>query len=100
MNKPAWDRLYTTRRWRTFRWRILVRDNFTCRMCGRVGPSSEMVADHRQPHKGDMRLFWDPENCQTLCASPCHNSVKQSQEKGGNKPMKRAISLDGWPAED
>ena len=29
------------------------------------------VTDHVVPHKGDMALFWEPNNWQPLCAS-CH----------------------------
>lgn len=30
------------------------------------------VVDHRTPHKGDMKLFWNPNNWQALCIT-CHN---------------------------
>jgi 5-methylcytosine-specific restriction protein A len=51
------------------------------------------VVDHIVPHKGDQALFWEEANWQSLCWS-CHNSVKQSEERGGSKPM---IGADGWP---
>ncbi|NBA95517.1 HNH endonuclease [Pseudomonas sp. R5(2019)] len=37
--------------------------------------------DHITPHKGDMSLFWDSTNWQSLCG-PCH-SVKTAAEDGG-----------------
>jgi 5-methylcytosine-specific restriction protein A len=37
------------------------------------------VVDHKTPHRGNQRLFWDRANWQTLCL-PCHNRVKQRQE--------------------
>lgn len=37
------------------------------------------VVDHITPHKGDMMLFWDKHNWQSLCA-PCHNRHKQRLE--------------------
>jgi len=64
---------------------VLVRDCFTCRMpgCGKVeGDTSQLVADHRRPHRGDERLFWDERNLQCLC-KPCHDSTKQRQERRG-----------------
>lgn len=97
MPKPAWDRWYTCRRWRKLRLRIIQRDGFTCQMCGRVDVPSNLVADHRQPHRGDATLFWDESNIQTLCANPCHNLVKQSLEKGGSKQAPPIIGADGWP---
>jgi 5-methylcytosine-specific restriction endonuclease McrA len=36
--------------------------------------------DHIIPHRGDKRLFWHRANWQPLCA-PCHNSIKQRQER-------------------
>jgi 5-methylcytosine-specific restriction enzyme A len=47
-----------------------------CVICGR--PAEEV--DHIKPHKGDMRLFWDPKNRQSLC-KPCH-SRKTAVEDG------------------
>lgn len=53
------------------------------------------VADHIKPHKGDIELFFDINNVQTLGAVPCHNSDKQRIEKGGRARPK--IGIDGWP---
>jgi len=38
------------------------------------------VVDHRVPHRGDMRLFWDKSNWQSLCG-PHHSGEKQRQEQ-------------------
>lgn len=60
---------------------MLVRDLFTCRRCKRVeGNTSLLVADHKVPHRGSERLFWDETNLQTLCKA-CHDSDKQSEEQ-------------------
>ncbi|KIP99265.1 HNH endonuclease [Agrobacterium tumefaciens] len=48
----------------------------TCRMCG--NPAT--VVDHIIPHRGDKRLFWHRANWQPLC-QPCHDRVKQRQER-------------------
>lgn len=73
--------LYRTARWAKLRWSILTRDLFTCRMCDRLeGDTSKLVCDHRQPHRGDLTLFWDPGNLWTLCA-PCHSGAKQREEQ-------------------
>ncbi len=74
----AW---YKTQAWRRKRWSILVRDLFTCQMCGKVEPdTSQLVADHRQPHRGDEALFWDDGNLWCLC-KPCHDGTKQREER-------------------
>ena len=50
-----------------------------CLKHNRVRPAK--VVDHIVPHKGDMRLFWDRTNWQSLCFS-CH-SRKTACEDGG-----------------
>lgn len=75
----AW---YQTKEWRRLRWATLVRDCFTCQMCGRIeADTSKLVADHKRPHRGDRALFFDPNNTETLCASPCHSKHKQRLEQ-------------------
>lgn len=77
--------LYRTARWAKLRWSVLVRDLFTCQMCGKVGAdTSKLVADHRRPHRGDLTLFWDEGNIETLCASPCHSRHKQRMEQAAD----------------
>ena len=63
--------------------RVFARDRFTCQWpgCGRIEPdTSQLVADHRQEHRGDEGLFWDEENVQTLC-KPHHDGAKQRLER-------------------
>ena len=78
-----WRKLYKTARWRALRMVILARDMFTCQWpgCGfATADTSQLVADHREPHRGDEKLFWSEANLWCLCA-PCHNSRKQRQER-------------------
>ncbi|WP_262568948.1 HNH endonuclease [Agrobacterium tumefaciens] len=49
--------------------------------CGRIeGDASKLICDHITPHKGDRDLFFDAQNLQTLC-KPCHDTVKQREER-------------------
>lgn len=78
-----WKRWYSTARWQALRLRVLQRDLFTCQMqgCGRLeGNTSLLVCDHRIPHRGSEKLFWDEANLWTLCKR-CHDSVKQKEEQ-------------------
>lgn len=52
-----------------------------CVYCEREGRvTAATVVDHKVPHRGDMKLFWDSDNnWQSLC-KPCHDSVKQREE--------------------
>lgn len=48
------------------------------------------VVDHIRPHRGDMRVFWDSDNWQSLCAS-CHGRKTTTQDGGfGKKRRARA----------
>ena len=77
------------------RWRTLLRDHFTCTKCGRLeGDTSKLHVDHKQAHKGDLTLFFDPHNVTTLCER-CHNSDKQRLEKSGRTI--RQVGADGYP---
>lgn len=78
-----WRWMYKTKEWRRLRWQVLVRDRFTCAMCGLIeADTSKLVGDHIKPHKGDVALFYDMGNLQCVCV-PCHNGAKQRQERAG-----------------
>ena len=61
----------------------------------RAKVTAATVADHITPHRGDPILFEGP--LQSLCKE-CHDSVKQSLEKGGDGFIKgsdsRGMPLD------
>ncbi|WP_210526366.1 HNH endonuclease [Rubellimicrobium arenae] len=76
-----WRAWYKTKRWQRLRWECLVRDGFTCRLCGHLeSNTSQLVADHKVPHRGDPDLFWSFSNLQCLCRA-CHDSSKQREER-------------------
>ncbi|MBN2243852.1 MAG: HNH endonuclease [Acidobacteria bacterium] len=64
-------------RWRKAREYYLQKNPF-CIKCGPPVLAAEV--DHRQPHRGDMSLFWDRGNWQGLCKA-CH-SRKTAEEDG------------------
>jgi hypothetical protein len=47
---------------------------------GRACDSAAHVVDHRIPHRGDSKVFWDKANWWALC-SHHHNSTKQRMER-------------------
>lgn len=51
------------------------------------------VVHHRRPHRGDLVLFFDPENLEPIC-KPHHDSHGQLEDHG-----KTVILFDGagWP---
>lgn len=78
----VWRRWYKTAEWQRLRWSVLVDALFTCARCGFIGSGPDLVADHRQPHRGDRALFWDRGNLQCLCKA-CHDGDKQREERRG-----------------
>lgn len=83
MGKADWHHLYDTKRWKALRLLQLGREPL-CRLCkeaDRLCPAT--VADHITPHKGDVTLFFDATNLQSLC-KPCHDGTKQRAEHRGH----------------
>lgn len=82
-DQQPWRKWYRTSRWRRLRWAVLVRDHFTCQRCKVVeADTSCLVANHKRPHRGDERLFWDERNLETAC-KPCHDGAIQREERRG-----------------
>ena len=78
--KP-WHRLYHRPEWPRLRAEQLAREPF-CRECSAAGYRVRATeVDHIQPHRGDLRLFLDPGNLQSLCHR-CH-SRKTMRENAG-----------------
>lgn len=68
------------RRWAKAR-EVFLGQNPWCRECAANGRMAlATVVDHIIPHRGDMTLFWDVENWQSLCES-CHNA--KTRREGG-----------------
>ena len=74
--------------WRRLRASILLRDSYTCAVCGRYGNQ----VDHIDGNSHNNR----PSNLQTLCHAD--HSAKTASEMAGKTPIvRKAISADGSP---
>lgn len=52
---------------------MFLAHNPLCVLCKRLGRTVlASIVDHIVPHRGDMVLFWDVTNWQSLCVT-CHN---------------------------
>lgn len=90
-----WHHLYVSTTWKKLRVWHLTR-NPLCVMClkeDRLTPAN--VVDHVKPHRGDMALFRDPLNLQSLC-EPHHNRDKQRGEAAELLAVP-AVDEDGYP---
>ena len=77
------------RRWEAIRIRILERDGYRCRRCGRAG---RLECDHVRPvEQGGAK--YDPANLQVLCRG-CHISKTRAENR---KRQERITPLgSGW----
>lgn len=83
----TWRWLYGTKQWQSLRGNHLLAEPF-CRQCAKQGERVWATdVDHILDHKGNLELFYDPSNLQSLCHS-CH-SRKTLAEIKKNKSKKR-----------
>lgn len=78
-----WRAWYRTAAWSRLRMHVFERDLFTCQWpgCGRLqGDTSQLVAHHLRPHRGNAKMFWDLNNLHTVCKA-CHDGPIQAQER-------------------
>ena len=89
----AWRKLYYKKGWKQARERQL----FAKPLCERCEARGIIVAatvvNHKKPHKGDVHLFFDPDNHESVC-KPCHDADIQSEERIG---FSDRIGEDGFP---
>lgn len=83
----SWRSWYKTARWQRLRLVVFRRDGYVCQktgvlLVGKYPAPNSPVADHKEPHRGDEDLFWDPKNIETVSKS-YHDKQKQSAEKLG-----------------
>lgn len=80
-----WRKWYFTAEWKRMKQAAHVRDNYTCQrtgiLCiGKYPAPNSPVANHKVPHHGDPKLFWDLNNIETVAKS-VHDGEIQSQER-------------------
>ena len=57
-----------------------LREHPLCEECLKRGKYTQATAvDHRVPHRGDHKLFWDRSNWRSLC-KPCHDRKTGSED--------------------
>ena len=74
---------YNNSEWRRLRKEVLKRDNYQCRQCGATAEESGFPLEihHIMAPKGDKELFYNINNCVTLCKL-CHAKVTQQEVRG------------------
>lgn len=76
---------YNCLEWRKLRKEVLERDNNQCCQCGATSEESgyPLEIHHIIPPKGNKELFFDANNCVTLCKW-CHAKVTQQEVMENN----------------
>jgi len=57
-----------------------------CKAQGKYAAATDV--DHRNPHRGDERMFFDPANLQSLCKQ-CHSKKTAREDGGFGNPIRR-----------
>lgn len=80
--RKDWHHLYKTADWQRLR-KAKLSANPCCEYCEQQGRIElATVVDHIIPHKGDIALFLDYDNTQSLCKAH-HDATKQKEERNG-----------------
>jgi 5-methylcytosine-specific restriction enzyme A len=80
-DSEPWRKLYATVQWKRLRLRVFLRDLYACQHCGKIkADTSKLIAHHKKPHHGDVVLFWDEGNIETVCI-PCHDGPIKAKER-------------------
>ena len=94
-DKPAQERerydrnkaraLYASAEWKRLRLATFVRDGYVCQrsgvLCvGKYPADNSPVANHKRPHRGDPKLFFDPDNVETV-SKKVHDGIIQADEQ-------------------
>ena len=76
---------YNNAQWRNLRKEVLKRDNNKCQQCGATAAESghPLEIHHVIPPKGNKELFYDINNCITLCKR-CHAIITQAEIRENN----------------
>jgi len=95
MARSEYHHLYQTAAWKRLRHYQLSLQPL-CQFCLETEDiTAAEVVDHIKAHKGDIELFHDPSNLQSLCKHH-HDSAKQMIDRG-----KKVVTygVDGYPIE-
>lgn len=94
-NNRPWIKWYKTANWHRLRMWQLKREPL-CRFCKHKGIiTAADTVDHKIAHKGNMDLFFEWGNLQSLCKS-CHSSQKQRLEKSGEFGCDENGTVAAW----
>ena len=71
---------YNNAEWRRLRMEVLKRDGYQCCQCGATSEESgyPLEIHHIIPPKGNKKLFYNIDNCVTLCKC-CHSRITQQE---------------------
>lgn len=97
MGRESWHYLYNRKSWKELRLDHLAKEPLCvfCQKEGKLTPAT--VVDHITPHKGNLDLFFDDDNLQSLCKLH-HDSAKQKAES--RKLNQIGCDINGLPIDE
>ncbi len=86
-NRASYHHWYAKPSWKQLRTSMLIQHPLcaSCLLTNTYTPST--IVDHIRPHKGDIHLFYDIDNLQTLCKR-CHDRKTATDDGGFNNIIK------------
>lgn len=90
----AGDKFYSSKAWFKVRAQALKRDGYVCQMCGKdIRGKGIGIVDHIIMRKKRPDLALSLGNLQSLCKTPCHDSIKKRDESNPH----RGCDVNGLP---
>jgi 5-methylcytosine-specific restriction endonuclease McrA len=89
----SYPKLYGSSRWRAISKRHLDLNPLCAPCLLSQKETGANTVHHKIPHKGDVSLFFDPSNLESVCPS-CHSGIKRMEENHG---YSQACGADGLP---
>jgi len=97
-HRSRFSHIYDTKQWRWLSKQHLAQRPFCVCGCGRLAD----LVDHRIPHRGNLKLAFDPDNLQSM-ARDCHGrktADETNQRRGGGSMRQSSDSNQAGGARD
>lgn len=82
MAQPQIKWFYNSAEWRTMRVRALMRDHYSCQICGARATEVHHLIELNEENVKDIRISLNLRNLQSLCHD-CHTKLTMREHRGG-----------------
>ena len=93
MAKQSVKWIYNSKTWKNLRKQALIRDHYTCQLCGGRATEVHHLKEVNTVNVGDNAHAFDFENLQSLCHE-CHTLITQEEHGGRARDCDREYYFD------